>query len=180
MPSSRSPVTVPLGKGRGGVPSIMVRTTTASSQTTSSLMSGKLGETDWHHEQTHGTEHCHSSKSGTFSWILKNLGGIPFSDRLINQVSSYTMMSRSFKKTRSSWSDLSTIDADGGVTFTHQQYPDTITWMLAPELLGTMVAWRISMEVHVSIRNKSTGFFAEARTLKFCFASHLQHELTPS
>jgi hypothetical protein len=160
----------------------MERTTTASSQTTSSLTSGKLGETDWHHEQTHGTEHCHSSKSGTFSWTLKNLGGIPFSDRLINQVSSYTMMSRSFKKTRSSWSDLSTgsFDADGGVTFTHQQYPDTITWMLAPELLGTMVAWRISMEVHVSILNKCTGFFSEARTLKFCFASHLQHELTPS
>ncbi len=179
VPSSGSPVTVPLGKGRGGN---MVRTTTASSQTTSSLTSGKLGETDWHHEQTHGTEHCHSSKSGTFSWTLKNLGGIPFSDRLINQVSSYTMMSRSFKKTRSSWSDLSTgsFDADGGVTFTHQQYPDTITWMLAPELLGTMVAWRISMEVHVSILNKCTGFFSEARTLKFCFASHLQHELTPS
>jgi hypothetical protein len=108
VPSSGSRVTLPLGKGHGGLPRIMVRTTTASSQTTSSLTSGKLGETDWHHEQTHGIEYCHSSKSGTFSWTLKNLGGIPFSDRLINQVSSYTMMSRSFKKTRSSWSDLST------------------------------------------------------------------------
>jgi hypothetical protein len=60
--------TVPLGKG---VPTLGFTSTQTISLTSKSVR-------DWKHEQTHGTQNCHSSKSGTFSWTLKNLGGIPF------------------------------------------------------------------------------------------------------
>jgi len=53
---------------------------------------------------------------------------------------------------------------DGSVTFTNQAHPDTIPWILAPDLEGTMVAWCISMEVFV--------------TLKFYFPMRVQHKLS--
>jgi hypothetical protein len=125
--------------------------------------------TDWKHEQTHGTQNCHISKSGTFSWTLKNLGGIPF-DR---ENPSYP---RSFKKSRLELP----FNKDGSVTFTDKEYPDPITWNFKPELEGTMVVWRISMEVYVTILNDSrfkTRSTSAGKTLKFCFARHLKHKL---
>jgi len=148
--------TVPLGKG---VPTVGF----TSTQTTS--LTAK-GVTDWKHEQTPGTQNYCSSKSGTFSWTLKNLGGNPF-DR---EKPSYP---RSFKKSRLELP----FNEDGSVTFTYKEYPDPITWSFKPELEGTMVAWRISMEVYVTILNNSR-FTSVGTTLKFCFARHLQHELS--
>ncbi|KAH8936501.1 hypothetical protein BDL97_17G088700 [Sphagnum fallax] len=148
--------TVSLGKG--------VRTVGFTSTQTISLTSKRVA--DWKHEQTHGTQNCHSSKSGTFSWTLKSLGGIPF-DR---EKPSYP---RSFKKF--SW-ELP-FNEDGSVTFTDKEYPDPITWNFKPELEGRMVVWRISMEVYVTILNSSRSTSA-GKTLKFCFARHLKHELS--
>ncbi|CAM6012460.1 unnamed protein product [Sphagnum balticum] len=141
--------TVPLGKG---VPTVGFTSTQTISLTSKSV-------TDWKHEQTH------SSKSGTFSWTLKNLGGIPF-DR---ENPSYP---RSWKRYRLELP----FNEDGSVTFTDKEYPDPITWSFKPELQGTMVAWRISMEVYVTILNNSRSTRA-GKTLKFCFARHLQHKL---
>jgi hypothetical protein len=148
--------TVPLGKG---VPTVGF----TSAQTISCT---SKGVPDWKHEQTHGTQNYHSSKSGTFSWTSKNLGGIPF-DR---EGPSYP---RSFKKSRLELP----CNEDGSVTFTDKEYPDPITWSFKPELQGTMVAWRISMEVYVTILNNSL-FTSGGKTLKFCFASHLEHKLS--
>ncbi|CAK9211044.1 unnamed protein product [Sphagnum troendelagicum] len=61
-----------------------------------------------------------------------------------------------------------------------KEYPDPITWNFKPELEGTMVVWRISMEVYVTIlkdsRSKSRSVSA-GKTLRFCFARHLKHKL---
>ncbi|CAM6038302.1 unnamed protein product [Sphagnum compactum] len=146
--------TVPLGKG---VPTVGFTSTQTISRTCK-------GVTDWKHEQTHGTQTCHSSKSGTFCWTLKNLGGIPF-DR---EKPPYP---RSLKKSRLPFNE------DGSVTFTDKEYPDPITWNFRPELEGRMVDWRISMEVYVTILNESR-FTSAGKTLKFCFARHLQHKLS--
>jgi hypothetical protein len=89
--------TVPLGKG---VPTVGFTSTETISLTSKSV-------TDWKHEQTHGTQNCHSSKSGTFSWTLKNLGEIPF-DR---EKPSYP---RGLKKSRLELP----FNEDGSVTFT--------------------------------------------------------------
>jgi hypothetical protein len=148
--------TVPLGKG---VPTVGFTSTQTISCTSKSVP-------DWKHEQTHGTQNYHSSKSGTFSWTLKNLGGIPF-DR---KNPSYP---RSFKKSRLELP----FNEDGSVTFTDKEYPDPITWSFKPELQGTMVAWRISMEVYVTIVSNSR-FTSAGKTLKFCFAKLLQHKLS--
>ncbi|CAK9867834.1 unnamed protein product [Sphagnum jensenii] len=149
--------TVPLGKC---VPTLGFTSTQTISCTSKSVP-------DWKHEQPHGTENCHSSKSsGTFSWILQNLGGIPF-DR---KNPSYP---RSLKQSRLELP----FNEDGSVTFTDKEYPDPITWSFKPELQGTMVAWRISMEVYVTILNNSR-FTSAGKTLKFCFARHLQHKLS--
>ncbi|CAK9211050.1 unnamed protein product [Sphagnum troendelagicum] len=147
--------TVPLGKG---VPTVGFTSTQTISCTSKSVP-------DWKHEQTHGTQNYHSSKSGTFSWTLKNLGGIPFDWKN----PSYP---RSLKKYRLELP----FNEDGSVTFTDKEYPDPITWSFKPELQGTMVAWRISMEVYVTILNNSR-FTSAGKTLKFCFARHLQHKL---
>jgi hypothetical protein len=152
--------TVPLGKG---VPTVRFTSTQTISLTSKSV-------TDWKHEQTHGTQNCHSCKSGTFSWTLKNLGGIPF-DR---EKPSYA---RSWKKYRLELP----FNEDGSVTFTDKEYPDPITWSFKPELEGTMVVWRISMEVYVTILNNSRSksrSTSAGKTLKFCFARHVQHKLS--
>jgi hypothetical protein len=155
--------TVPLGKG---VPTVGFTSTQTISLTSKSV-------TDWKHEQTHGTRNCHSSKSGTFSWTLKNLGGIPFDQ----EKPSYP---RSFKKSRLELP----FNEDGSVTFTDKEYPDPITWNFKPELEATTVVWRISMEVYVTILNDSRSksrsksrSVSAGKTLKFCFARHLKHKL---
>jgi hypothetical protein len=148
--------TVPLGKG---VPTLGFTSTQTTSLTSK-------GVTDWKHEQTHGTQNYHSSKSGTFSWTLKNLGGIPF-DR---EEPSYP---RNLKKSRFELP----FNEDGSVTFTDKEYPEPITWTFKPELRGTMVAWRISMEVYVTILNNSR-FTSAGKTLKFCFARHSEHKVS--
>ncbi|KAH8936494.1 hypothetical protein BDL97_17G088100 [Sphagnum fallax] len=147
--------TVPLGQG---VPTVGFTSTQTISRTSKSV-------TDWKHEQTHGTKNCCSSKSGTFSWTLKNLGGIPFDW----EKPSYP---RSWKKYRLELP----FNENGSVTFTDKEYPDPITWIFKPELQGTMVAWRISMEVYVTIL-KNSLFTSAGKTLKFCFARHLKHKL---
>jgi hypothetical protein len=157
--TSGTSATIPLGKG---VPTVGFTSTKTISLTSKSV-------TDWKHEQTHGTENCHSSKSGTFSWTLKNLGGIPFDP----EKPSYP---RSFKKSRLELP----FNKDGSVTFTDKEYPDPITWKFKPELEGAMVVWRISMEVYVTILNNSgskSRSTSAGITLKFCFARHLKHKL---
>jgi hypothetical protein len=152
--------TVPLGKG---VPTVGFTSTQTIFLTSKSV-------TDWKHGQTHGTQNCHSSKSGTFSWTLKNLGGIPF-DR---EKPSYP---RGFKKSRLELP----LNEDGSVTFTDKEYPDPITWNFKHELEGTMVVWCISMEVYVTILNNSQSksrSISAGNTLKFCFARHLKHKLS--
>jgi len=123
---------VPLGKG---VPTVEFSAAQTTSLTPKSV-------TDWHHEQTPGTQYCHNNLTGTFSWTLENLGGFPFDPKH----PSYPKNSR-----RSSLP----FNRDGSVTFTNQAHPDTITWTLAPDLEGTMVAWCISMQVFVTILNKA-------------------------
>jgi len=153
--------TIPLGKG---VPTVGFTSTQTISLTSKSV-------TDWKHEQTHGTENCHSSKSGTFSWTLKNLGGIPFDRENL----SYPRSSKKSGRLELPFNE------DGSVTFTDKEYPDPITWSFKPELQGTMVAWRISMEVYVTILNYSgskSRSTSAGKTLKFCFARHLQHKLS--
>jgi len=98
--------TVPLGKG---VPTVGFTSTQTISLTSISV-------TDWKHEQTHGTQNCHSSKSGTFSWTLKNLGGIPFDQ----EKPSYP---RGFKKSRLELP----FNEVGSVTITDKEYPD-LSW----------------------------------------------------
>jgi hypothetical protein len=154
--TSGTSVTVPLGKG---VPTVGFTSTQTISLTSKSV-------TDWKHEQTHGTKNCHSSKSGTFSWILKNLGRIPF-DR------EKPFYARSFKKSRLELP----FNEDGSVTFTDKEYPEPITWTFKPELEGTMVAWHISMEVYVTSLYNSR-FTSAGKTRKFCFPGHLQHQLS--
>jgi hypothetical protein len=149
-------VTVPSGKGVPTAGFTYTQTTSLTSK----------GVTDWKHEQTHGTQNCHSPKSGTFSWTLKNLGGNPF-DR---EKPSYP---RSFKKSRLELP----FNEDGSVTFTDKEYPDPITWSFKPELEGTIVAWRISMEVYVTILHNSR-FTSAGKTRKFCMARHLEHKLS--
>jgi len=56
---------VPLGKG--------VTTVEFSAAQTTSLTPKSV--TDWHHEQTPGTQYCHNNLSCTFSWTLENSGG---------------------------------------------------------------------------------------------------------
>jgi hypothetical protein len=73
-------------------------------------------------------KNCRSSKSGTFSWTLKNLGGIPFDQ----EKPSYP---RSFKRSRLELR----FNKDGSVAFIDTEYPDTITWNFKPELKRTMV-----------------------------------------
>jgi hypothetical protein len=94
------------------------------------------------------------------------LGGIPFDREKL----SYP---RSFKKSRLELP----FNEDGSVTFTDKEYPDPITWSFKPELEGTMVAWRISMEVYVTILHNSR-FTSARKTLKFCMARHLEHKLS--
>jgi len=148
--------TVLLGKG---VPTVGFTSTQTISCTSKSV-------TDWKHEQTHGTQNKHSSKSGTFSWTLKSLGGIPFD----KEKPSYP---RSLKKYRFELP----FNEDGSVTFTDKEYPDPITWSFKPELEGTMVAWHIAVEVYVTILNNSR-FTSAGKTLKFGFARQLQHKLS--
>ncbi|KAH9536076.1 hypothetical protein CY35_17G087600 [Sphagnum magellanicum] len=158
--TSGTTATIPLGKG---VPTVGFTSTQTNSLTSKSV-------SDWEHEQTHGPQNCHSSKSGTFSWTLKNLGGIPFDF----EKPSYP---RNFKKSRLQLP----FNKDGSVTFTDKEYPDPITWSFKPELQGMMVAWRISMEVYVTILNSSRSksrSTSAGQTLKFCFARHLQHKLS--
>ncbi|CAK9265436.1 unnamed protein product [Sphagnum jensenii] len=152
--------TVPLGKG---VPTVGFTSTQTISLTSKSV-------TDWKHEQTHGTQNCHSSKSGTFSWTLKNLGGISFDW----EKPSYP---RGFKKSRLELP----FNEDGSVTLTDKEYPDPNTWNFKPKLEGTMVVWHISMEVYVTILNNSQSksqSTSAGNTLKFCFARHLKHKLS--
>ncbi len=112
---------VPLGKG---VPAVEFSAAQTTSLTSKSV-------TDWHHEQTQGTQYCHNNMSGTFSWTLENLGGFPFDLKHPSYPKNSKRSSLPFNR-------------DGSVTFTNQAHPDTITWTLAPDLEGTMVAfpWR--------------------------------------
>ncbi|KAH8936490.1 hypothetical protein BDL97_17G087800 [Sphagnum fallax] len=154
-----SSATVPLEKC---VPTVAFTCTQTTSVTRS--------VTDWKHEQTVGTQNCCSPNSGTFSSILKNFGGIPFDqDR-----PSYPRISKNSRL------ELP-FNEDGSVTFTDKEYPDPITWSFKPELQGTIVVWRISMEVYVSILNNSQSkwqFTSTGETLKFSFARHLKHKLS--
>jgi len=88
--------------------------------------------------------------SGTFSCTL-NLGGFAFDPKHPSYPKNSKRSSLPFNR-------------DGSVTFTNQAHPDTIPWILAPDLEGTMVAWCISMEVFV--------------TLKFYFPMRVQHKLS--
>jgi len=101
---------------------------------------------------------------GTFSLTLENLGGFPFDPKHPSYPKNSKRSSLPFNR-------------DGSVTFTNQAHPDTITWSLAPDLEGTMVAWCISMEVFVTILNRSQPTSA-GKTLKVCFPMRVQHKLS--
>ncbi len=145
---------VPLGKG---VPAVEFSAAQTTSLTSKSV-------TDWHHEQTQGTQYCHNNMSATFSWTLENLGGFPFDPKHPSYPKNSKRSSLPFNR-------------DGSGTFTNQAHPDTITWTLAPDLEGTMVAWCISMEVFMTILNIRSPTSA-GKTLKFCFPMHVQHKLS--
>jgi len=152
--------------------------TRATSVTTKSV-------TAWNHAQTLGTDSFYDFKSGTFSWTLKNLGGIPFNYQ--NPNSFPRSISGSVFHTGSSCNPSATAAAslpfndDGSVIFTDRMYPDTITWLLTPKLKGTTIAWRVSVEVCVTMLNNSSWSSRKrGQTLKFCFPSHMQKELNVS
>jgi len=139
-------------------PGVAVTATESSSATIKSTT------TDWRHEQTRGDEF-----TGNFSWTLRRLAGVPFD----HAQPKCTKMSIFRRKPVTSILELP-FNSDGSVTFSGL-CPKTIQWTLAPELVGTDVAWYVSTTVHVTMLDRSTG---TGKTLEFWYPHHFLHNMS--
>ncbi|CAK9217061.1 unnamed protein product [Sphagnum troendelagicum] len=139
-------------------PGVAVTATESSSTTIKSTT------TDWRHEQTRGDEF-----TGNFSSTLRRLAGVPF-DYVQPKC---TKMSIFRRRPVTSILNLP-FNSDGSVTFS-DQCPKTIQWTLAPELAGTDVAWYVSVTVHVTMLDRSTG---KGKTLQFWSPHHFLHNMS--
>jgi hypothetical protein len=139
-------------------PGVAVTATESSSATIKSTT------TDWRHEQTRGDEF-----TGNFSWTLRRLAGVPFD----HAQPKCTKMSVFRRRPVTSILELP-FNSDGSVTFS-EQCPKPIKWTLAPELAGTDVAWYVSVTVHVTMLDRSTG---KGKTLEFWSPYHFLHNMS--
>ncbi len=129
--------------------------TVAFNKTTTATVTAK-SLPDWYH--AHRTE-LHDSKSGTFSWTLNRLGGIPFKYQEPYPFPTGTSFA--------GWSSSLPFDENGSVVFTDKTYPDKITWMLAPKMEGRTVEWLVSVEFCVTILNNIRSRKIKGRSLTF-------------
>jgi hypothetical protein len=143
-------------------PGVAVTATESSSATIKSTT------TDWRHEQTRGDQF-----TGTFSWTLRRLAGVPFDYAQPKCTKVPTRMSIFRRRPVTSILELP-FNSDGSVTFS-EQCPKTIKWTLAPELAGTDVAWYVSTTVYVNMLDRSTG---EGKTLEFWSPHYLLHNMS--
>ncbi|CAK9277926.1 unnamed protein product [Sphagnum jensenii] len=143
-------------------PGVAVTATESSSATIKSTT------TDWRHEQTRGDEF-----TGNFSWTLRRLAGVPFDYAQHKCTKVSTRMCIFKRRPVTSMLELP-FNSDGSVTFTEQRLK-TIQWILAHELEGTDVAWYVSVTVHVTMLDRSTG---EGKTLEFWSPHHFLHNMS--
>ncbi len=143
-------------------PGVAVTATESSSATIKSTT------TDWRHEQTRGDEF-----TGSFSWTLRRLDGVPFDYAQPKCTKVSTRLSILKRRPVTSMLELP-FNSDGSVTFS-EQCPKTIEWTLAPELAGTDVAWYVSTTVHVTMLDRSTG---KGKTLKVWSPHHFLHNMS--
>jgi hypothetical protein len=143
-------------------PGVAVTATESSSATIKSTT------TDWRHEQTRGDQF-----TGTFSWTLRRLAGVPFDYAQPKCTKVPTRMSIFRRRPVTSILELP-FNSDGSVTFS-EQCPKTIKWTLAPELAGTDVAWYVSTTVYVTVLDRYTG---EGKTLEFWSPHYLLHNMS--
>jgi len=128
----------------------------------------KSTTTDWRYEHTRGDEF-----TGNVSWTLRRLAGVPFDYAQPKCTKVSARMS--ILKRRPVTSMLEPpFNSDGSVTFS-EQCPKTIQWILAHELEGTDVAWYVSVTVHVTMLDRSTG---EGKTLEFWSPHHFLHNMS--
>jgi hypothetical protein len=139
--------------------------TVAFNKTTTATLAAK-SVTDWYH--VHGTE-LHDRKSGTFSWTLNRLGGIPF-----NYQEPYPFPTGT---NFAGWSSSLPFDKYGRVVFTDKMYPDKITWMLAPKMEGRTVEWLVSVEFCVTILNNIRSRKIKSQSLTFRCTNPLKYKL---
>jgi hypothetical protein len=121
---------------------------------------------DWYH--AHGTE-LHDRKSGTFSWTLNRLGGIPFNYQKPYPFPTGTNFA--------GWSSSLLFDEFGSVVFTDKTYPDKITWMLAPKMEGRTLEWLVSVEFCVTILNNIWSRRIKGQSLTFRCTNPLEYKL---
>ncbi|CAM6062403.1 unnamed protein product [Sphagnum tenellum] len=139
--------------------------TVAFNQTTTATLTANR-VTDWYH--AHGRE-LHDRKSGTFSWTLNSLGGIPF-----NYQEPYPFPTGT---NFAGWSPSLLFDKYGSVVFTDKMYPNKITWMLAPKMEGRTVEWLVSVEFGVTILNNIRSRRIKGRSLTFSCTNRLEYKL---
>jgi len=151
--------------GLTGTLSLKSAPTVAFNKTTTATLAAK-SLPDWDH--AHRTE-LHDRKSGTFSWTLNRLGGIPFKYQEPDPFPTGTNFA--------GWSSSLPFDEYGSVVFTDKTYPDKITWMLAPKMEGRTVKWLVSVEFCVTILNNIRSRRIKGQSLPFRCTYPLEYEL---
>jgi hypothetical protein len=152
----------------------------ALTATESSSTTIKLTTSDWHHEQTTRAD---DESTGIFCWNLRRLAGVPFNylqpkcNKVINFRASPIF--KWFKRRlaaaatciSSSMLNLP-FNSDGSVTFS-EQFPSykMMKWTLAHELAEKDVTWFVTVTLHLTMLNRSTG---EGKTLEFRFCDHFK------
>jgi hypothetical protein len=149
----------------------------------SSSTAVNLTTSDWHHEQTQGTD---DECTGTFCWNLRRLAGVPFNylqpkcNKVINFRAfpifkwSKRRLAAAATSTSSSMLNLP-FNSDGSVTFS-EQFPSgkVMKWTLAHELAQKEVTWFVSVTVHLTMLNRFTG---KGKTLEFRFCDHFKKKM---
>ncbi len=158
----------------------------ALTATKSSSTAIKLTTSDWHHEQTQGAD---DEFTGTFCWNLLRVTGVPFSylQPKCNKVKNFRAFPIfKWSKRRLAAAAISTssfmltlpFNSDGSVTFSEQLSScKMMKWTLAHELAQKDVTWFVSVTVHLTMLNRSTG---EGKTLEFRFCDHFKKKMMMS
>ncbi|CAK9236138.1 unnamed protein product [Sphagnum troendelagicum] len=128
----------------------------------------KSTTTDWRYELTGGDQF-----TGNFSWTPRRLAVVPFDYAQPKCTKVSTRMSILKRRPVTSMLELP-FNRDGSVTFS-EQCPKTVQWTLAPALAGTDVAWYVSVTVHVTMLDRSTG---KGKTLEFWYPHHFLHNMS--
>jgi hypothetical protein len=147
----------------------------------------KLTTTDWHHEQT--TQGADDEFTGTFCWNLRGLAGVPFNylqpkcNKVINFRAfpifewSKRLLAAAATSTSTSSSAMLNLpfNRDGSVTFCEQDPScKMMKWTLADELAQKDVTWFVTVTVHLTMLNRSTG---KGKTLEFRFCDHFKKKM---